>query len=105
QAEDGIRDFHVTGVQTCALPISMLVREKTTNDLTVVEISSNIFQKYLYKIYFFFELLILKFFKKKGKDFSLAFFGSPISGHRSEIGRASCRERVYVQGGDDECAV
>src|SRR5271165_3349882 len=24
QAEDGIRDFHVTGVQTCALLISML---------------------------------------------------------------------------------
>src|SRR5690606_40843816 len=24
QAEDGIRDFHVTGVQTCALPISKL---------------------------------------------------------------------------------
>src|SRR5690606_40567182 len=24
QAEDGIRDFHVTGVQTCALPISYL---------------------------------------------------------------------------------
>src|SRR5690606_39676971 len=23
KAEDGIRDFHVTGVQTCALPISM----------------------------------------------------------------------------------
>src|SRR5690606_9701104 len=25
QAEDGIRDFHVTGVQTCALPISNLL--------------------------------------------------------------------------------
>src|SRR5690606_39694985 len=25
QAEDGIRDFHVTGVQTCALPISRLI--------------------------------------------------------------------------------
>src|SRR5690606_39904744 len=25
QAEDGIRDFHVTGVQTCALPISNVV--------------------------------------------------------------------------------
>src|SRR5690606_39936016 len=25
QAEDGIRDFHVTGVQTCALPISRLL--------------------------------------------------------------------------------
>src|SRR5690606_39544015 len=24
QAEDGIRDFHVTGVQTCALPISIV---------------------------------------------------------------------------------
>src|SRR5690606_40200484 len=24
QAEDGIRDFHVTGVQTCALPIYLL---------------------------------------------------------------------------------
>src|SRR5690606_40688862 len=26
QAEDGIRDFHVTGVQTCALPICLLAR-------------------------------------------------------------------------------
>src|SRR5690606_41206782 len=25
QAEDGIRDFHVTGVQTCALPISGVI--------------------------------------------------------------------------------
>src|SRR5690606_445010 len=25
QAEDGIRDFHVTGVQTCALPISQSI--------------------------------------------------------------------------------
>src|SRR5436309_5530429 len=26
QAEDGIRDFHVTGVQTCALPIYGVIR-------------------------------------------------------------------------------
>src|SRR5439155_11805057 len=26
QAEDGIRDGHVTGVQTCALPISLLLQ-------------------------------------------------------------------------------
>src|SRR5690606_33237351 len=26
QAEDGIRDFHVTGVQTCALPIFLVAR-------------------------------------------------------------------------------
>src|SRR5690606_40291931 len=30
QAEDGIRDFHVTGVQTCALPIS---RENASFDV------------------------------------------------------------------------
>src|SRR5690606_8103957 len=29
QAEDGIRDFHVTGVQTCALPISPVVELHT----------------------------------------------------------------------------
>src|SRR5688572_32407175 len=27
QAEDGIRDLTVTGVQTCALPISLVVQE------------------------------------------------------------------------------
>src|SRR3954463_1981179 len=27
QAEDGIRDYRVTGVQTCALPISFALRE------------------------------------------------------------------------------
>src|SRR5690606_39460484 len=30
QAEDGIRDFHVTGVQTCALPIYSSPSAETT---------------------------------------------------------------------------
>src|SRR5690625_4739295 len=30
QAEDGIRDGHVTGVQTCALPISFRARDRFT---------------------------------------------------------------------------
>src|SRR5690606_40822786 len=30
QAEDGIRDFHVTGVQTCALPILRPVNARAT---------------------------------------------------------------------------
>src|SRR5690606_40649896 len=29
QAEDGIRDFHVTGVQTCALPIFVMTAQPT----------------------------------------------------------------------------
>src|SRR5690606_39439742 len=32
RVEDGIRDFHVTGVQTCALPISAPPLFSTTND-------------------------------------------------------------------------
>src|SRR5207253_6691934 len=30
QAEDGIRDGHVTGVQTCALPISQIAKRSST---------------------------------------------------------------------------
>src|SRR5690606_15668055 len=43
QAEDGIRDFHVTGVQTCALPISILpIKDalKKVEDLVVTDDAS-----------------------------------------------------------------
>src|SRR5690625_5459691 len=36
QAEDGIRDGHVTGVQTCALPISLFAGEPLGGDLAGV---------------------------------------------------------------------
>src|SRR5690606_26895502 len=35
QAEDGIRDFHVTGVQTCALPICWLQQRPASPALLV----------------------------------------------------------------------
>src|SRR5690606_24507076 len=35
-AEDGIRDFHVTGVQTCALPIYEALRSEAEGKLTVI---------------------------------------------------------------------
>src|SRR5690606_41194329 len=37
QAEDGIRDFHVTGVQTCALPISPFELRGPPNVIKEVE--------------------------------------------------------------------
>ena len=43
QAEDGIRDYDVTGVQTCALPISMGLtcsRHKATMDLDNEKLSA-----------------------------------------------------------------
>src|SRR5256885_4609173 len=37
QAEDGIRDYKVTGVQTCALPISLIVPEPLRSESTDLE--------------------------------------------------------------------
>src|SRR5439155_16926963 len=46
QAEDGIRDGHVTGVQTCALPISApLAREVSSGASDPMAISTEPFEK------------------------------------------------------------
>src|SRR5690606_40571351 len=42
QAEDGIRDFHVTGVQTCALPICALEPEVVDLANMLVEMGAKI---------------------------------------------------------------
>src|SRR5438132_13705271 len=85
QAEDGIRDHCVTGVQTCALPISgPSVGEGYTGELrcpvphraAVSFINSGTF--------FIFSTFI-------AASASVAAF--------VEIGRASCRERVVMSGG------
>src|SRR5260221_11645592 len=64
QAEDGIRDHCVTGVQTCALPICTWSPSAEGHAQA---------------------------------DFLLAL-GDHVRGHAvdAEIGRASCRERVYI---------
>src|SRR5690606_40106594 len=43
QAEDGIRDFHVTGVQTCALPIlaPVLITLVGINFATLIRLGSS----------------------------------------------------------------
>src|SRR5690625_5481681 len=42
QAEDGIRDGHVTGVQTCALPICSLTFDQMVHDVTDEEVEEEI---------------------------------------------------------------
>src|SRR5690606_39497596 len=37
QAEDGIRDFHVTGVQTCALPICLAYPDDIAEKLELTD--------------------------------------------------------------------
>src|SRR5690606_40043791 len=46
QAEDGIRDFHVTGVQTCALPISAIHAAELGAQVTVVDLSETMLRKF-----------------------------------------------------------
>src|SRR5690625_5058194 len=44
QAEDGIRDGHVTGVQTCALPICTLAADLGQHKITVNMVSGGLLQ-------------------------------------------------------------
>src|SRR5690349_24054337 len=71
QAEDGIRDLYVTGVQTCALPISDGLRESQPRGEG----------------------------KHARHHAGVLRAGHPISlgiAPSIQIGRASCRERGYV---------
>src|SRR5688500_20206624 len=74
QAEDGIRDYKVTGVQTCALPISRLLRE----------------------------FLSLMYSRRRRGSLSIEWSWMRYASRNrrivSEIGRASCRERGEMSG-------
>src|SRR5690606_39670947 len=96
QAEDGIRDFHVTGVQTCALPISPALIYVALNhgsaglDGWAIPTATD--------IAFAVGLLALlgRSIPSNVRIFLLAL---AIIDDIVEIGRASCRERVEVTGG------
>src|SRR5207253_7695104 len=90
QAEDGIRDGHVTGVQTCALPIS-----RSSGDPYVthcVEVAKTLADLQLDTVTVAAGLL-----HDVVEDTTIVIadvereFGA-------EIGRASCRERVEIWG-------
>src|SRR5690606_40085147 len=90
QAEDGIRDFHVTGVQTCALPIFRRTIPAQSL-LTSVEVATS--SKSI--------VMPASSWPRSDPAAALrtaaedtAFF--PLAG--SEIGRASGRERVWSAG-------
>src|SRR2546430_5978497 len=85
QAEDGIRDLTVTGVQTCALPISAAVNENwsAAGIPCVSQIVCPTF----------------KFHQRSGSSKCRAQTQNtrntkPAASIAGKIGRASCRERV-----------
>src|SRR5690606_40216998 len=89
QAEDGIRDFHVTGVQTCALPIyfsagtTSLERVDTRRDgaLRFDGSQENVRRE-------------PDTVKWLDNDRLVVANEGDYEGGSREIGRASCRERV-----------
>src|SRR5699024_11365250 len=94
QAEDGIRDRNVTGVQTCALPISIalyvalsfrrqfqLIRQLL---LLIASIITGSLLALFGQVY------------QTGADTWQLFFAWAILITPWEIGRASCRERVEI---------
>src|SRR5690606_39783444 len=91
QEEDGIRDFHVTGVQTCALPISMAPgvdigisdRNRKTISQDLAQFLSDSFTLYLKTHNFHWNV-------------TGPMFNSLHAMFMDQIGRASCRERVEV---------
>src|SRR2546430_8805198 len=84
QAEDGIRDLTVTGVQTCALPIFKKLHQEER-----IVLYPNAADEDLIYLYKHAEALVHPSLSEG--------FGLPIIEARqfgTEIGRASCRERV-----------
>src|SRR5947209_11737261 len=83
QAEDGIRDIGVTGVQTCALPILLIVGQ------TVALLQKLGAQQYIGTV------MVTVIVRELGPLLT-ALIVLARAGTSNEIGRASCRERVEI---------
>src|SRR5204863_4278239 len=83
QAEDGIRDLYVTGVQTCALPISRGFLD-IRDTVRCIEIAcNNPAARGECRVY-----------NQFTEQFSVMDLARLVEGAAKKIGRASCRERV-----------
>src|SRR5206468_6278128 len=91
QAEDGIRDLIVTGVQTCALPISsgVLLNNRQEALHYSAQVAALLESRAAATVTLA-NLADMAGFRSAANG----FLGSDISGEKiAEIGRASCRER------------
>src|SRR5207302_5764861 len=90
QAEDGIRDFHVTGVQTCALPICSFTMTYVFPDCELVPISTALRAAESAG----FEVRDVESLREH-YALTVEHWRRRLESRRDEeIGRASCRERA-----------
>src|SRR5690606_40657497 len=94
------RDFHVTGVQTCALPILESTETKELMDNSMKQLTASLAQKNIHL-----QEMTVQINLPQATDFSFAGSSQHEAGNQdhavpsrftesTEIGRASCRERV-----------
>src|SRR5699024_11955231 len=93
QAEDGIRDRNVTGVQTCALPIFANFNALMRDIVKRVQDSSRQYSSYL--------TALSSFMKGKSLLYQLMHGDESLDENEKQIGRASCRERVWMAEGGE----
>src|SRR5690606_39281727 len=97
QAEDGIRDFHVTGVQTCALPI---YTKGILNRLRGFETFLERNPAWREKV----KLILIVVPSREAVDEYDSMkhqIDETVGRINGQIGRASCRERVEKLGVHD----
>src|SRR5690606_40481472 len=99
--EDGIRDFHVTGVQTCALPIWEEVIIHLPPPVALVCLSATVSNaeevaEWLTTVRGDTRLILEE--RRPVELEHLCLVGDRQS-ERPQIGRAACRERVRIAGG------
>src|SRR2546427_13066615 len=84
QAEDGIRDLTVTGVQTCALPVSTDAPPSSDNEVSSSLPAETAGERLVFRN------------GSSGLSNAAMTCGMPLPrvGFSTQIGRASCRERV-----------
>src|SRR5690606_40438614 len=95
QAEDGIRDFHVTGVQTCALPIwtwTALGAAPNAVQVLCELIAACKGSDGKIRIPGFYDRVVEPTPQERAAYAALPFDEQQLM---KKIGRASCRERVY----------
>src|SRR5207253_6563485 len=99
-AEDGIRDGHVTGVQTCALPISLMVPLLVIGPpVSKAPGPSRLITPPLLEALMMLSVLAAATLTVPVKLFMLLNTSGAAPLAMMKIGRASCRERVEISVG------